>query len=272
MTPAGHLRLATVNLFSGRSLADGRIDHDRVAAAVAALDADVVAVQEVDHGQPRSGLEDQAAVVARAAGARWHRFVPLVSGMPGSPGWTATPPDLADPPGPLYGIALASRVPVTAWHVLRLDPPRGRWPILIPTRPPRVLWLRDEPRAVLAAELADPHLVVATAHLSFVPGPNVRQLRRARRWLEALAARVAGPGEPPVPVVLLGDLNLPGGLPARLTGWTPLVTGPTFPAPAPRIQLDHVLARFPGAVPAGPGRILELPFGDHRAAVVDLMI
>ncbi len=48
------LRLATWNLLSGRTATGG---HDLAAAArdLVRLDADVVALQEVDHLQPRSG-------------------------------------------------------------------------------------------------------------------------------------------------------------------------------------------------------------------------
>ena len=276
MTPRpGELRLASVNLFSGRSPADGLIDHDRVAAAVAGLEADVVALQEVDHAQPRSGLADQAGLVAAATGAVTHRFVPLVAGTPGEPGWTRADPHrepdgAATPRGPTYGIALASRRPVTAWHVLPLDPPRGRWPIPVPSAPGRVplrlLWIRDEPRGAVAAVLDDPPLVVACTHLSFVPGVNARQVRRVRTWLAALAAGLDRPA------VLLGDLNLPGGLPARLTGWTSLVTAPTYPSPAPRFQVDHVLAT---GLPPGTtwhADVVRLAFSDHRAVVVDLAL
>jgi endonuclease/exonuclease/phosphatase family metal-dependent hydrolase len=207
--------------------------------------------------------------VAKALGAVDHRFVPCVVGTPGLPGWTAAPAtevgaDRGDhedglPAGPSYGIALVSRLPVTRWRLLRLAPPRGRWPLAIPARPPRVMWLSDEPRAVLAAELAGCGVVVAATHLSFVPGVNIRQLRRTRRWLDEVS---------PGPAVLLGDLNLPGRIPARVTGWTSLATGPTFPAPAPRLQLDHALTRRPPA--STHGEIVELPVGDHRAVVVDV--
>jgi endonuclease/exonuclease/phosphatase family metal-dependent hydrolase len=260
------LRLATFNLCSGRSVYDGRIVPERLAEAVRALGADVLAVQEVDHAQERSAGLDQAAVVAEAAGATTYRFVPLVAGTPGLPGWTPADRDAWTPGRPHYGIALVSRRPVVAWHELHLAPPRGRWPIVVPSRPPQLLWICDEPRAVLAAELADPPMVVASTHLSFVPGVNVRQLWTARRWLTGLAG-------PDRPVLLLGDLNLPGRLPARITGWTPLVTGPTFPAPNPKVQLDHVLAApgRGGAPLRAAGQVRQgLGVGDHRAAVVDV--
>ena len=147
-----------------------------------------------------------------------------------------------------------------SWRVLRLGRARGRYPIMLPTTPPRVVWINDEPRAAVVAVLEEPRLTVAATHLSFVPGFNVVQLRRLRPRADQL----------PGPHVLLGDLNLPGGLPARLTGWHPLVTGPTFPSPAPRLQIDHVLSGDLPAVADGAARIVELPLSDHRAVTVDL--
>lgn len=262
------LRLATVNLFSGRSLQDGAIVAERLTEALGSLGADVVALQEVDRCQPRSGAVDQAALSAAAIGAPVHpdhlRFVPTVLGTPGEDGWRAADGASADPvppDGPSYGIALASRLPVRRWHLLTLAPPRGRFPIPIPSRPPRILMLPEEPRAVVAAELDG--LTVACTHLSFVPGVNVRQLRRVRAWLAGL----------PGPVLLLGDLNLPGRMAVRFSGGHPLLTAPTFPVAAPRIQLDHVLAM--GPLPAGStarGELRTLPIGDHAAVVVDLTL
>jgi endonuclease/exonuclease/phosphatase family metal-dependent hydrolase len=123
-----------------------------------------------------------------------------------------------------------------------------------------VIWIPDEPRAAVVAEFEEPRLTVAATHLSFVPGMNVLQLRR----LSAALADLRGPR------LLMGDLNLPGRLPARVTGWRALVTGPTFPAPAPRLQIDHVLADALPAEALGGVEILQLPLSDHRALVVDL--
>jgi endonuclease/exonuclease/phosphatase family metal-dependent hydrolase len=109
--------------------------------------------------------------------------------------------------------------------------------------------------------LEHPRITIACTHLSFVPLVNVRQLLAVRRWLAAL----------PGPQVLLGDLNLPGAAARRISHWTPLVSAPTFPSPAPRLQLDHVLA---AGLPFGTraaGRVhRQLPISDHRAVLVDL--
>jgi len=268
------LRVVSFNLFSGRSLVDGQVVDDRMTQAVAGTGADVLALQEVDHFQPRSGGTDQAALAAAAIGAVDHRFVGLVHGTPGVPGWRPVgsghvndatvhaggAAHLGDEPS--YGVALASRLPVESWHVLHLNPARGRYPMPIPSRPPSLIWLHDEPRAVLAAVLRSPRMTVACTHLSFVPGVNVFQLRAVRRWLEAL----------PGPRVLLGDLNLPGRLPSRLTGWTPLVTGPTYPSPGPRTQLDHALASDLPAAARWQGSVAQLAISDHRAITVDLQL
>jgi len=264
------LRLGTFNLLSGRSLSDGLVDPARLSEAVASLDADVLALQEVDRGQVRSGRRHQAADLAAATGAVAHRYVETVHGTPGENGWLpADPADPADPgaePGanghaPGYGIALLSRRPVMEWHVLRMPASPGRFPLLVPGTS-RVMWLRDEPRAVLVAVLESPRMTVAATHLSFVPLFNARQLRRVTRWLERL----------PEPRLLLGDLNQPAAVARRVSGWTPLVTGPTFPSPAPHVQLDHVLgAALPDGTRAAGG-VRQLPVSDHRAVVVDLSL
>ena len=48
------MRLATFNILHGRGMGDGVVDLDRLAAAVRSLDADILALQEVDRDQPRS--------------------------------------------------------------------------------------------------------------------------------------------------------------------------------------------------------------------------
>jgi endonuclease/exonuclease/phosphatase family metal-dependent hydrolase len=117
-------------------------------------------------------------------------------------------------------------------------------------------------RAAVAAVLAEPRLTVACTHLSYIPGFNVWQLRRVIRWLSRL----------PAPRLLLGDLNMTLGMARRVSGWAALVTAPTFPSPAPKLQLDHVLAHhLPAGVRAAGGpRPAEI--SDHLPVVVDLTL
>ncbi|WP_432491635.1 endonuclease/exonuclease/phosphatase family protein [Kineococcus gypseus] len=264
------LRLASVNAASGRDLATGRVDTARLAAAVAALSADVVALQEVDHLLPRSGGEDQSATVARACGVRrdgW-RFAAAVHGTPGDAS-TFRPAPATVPGEPSYGVALLSRLPVLEWRELRLDAGAGRLPLLLPPGAGRRLrWIPDEQRAVVAAVVdarapgargSRPVSVLGT-HLSFSPLRAVGQLRELKRWAADL----------PRPLVLLGDLNLPPGVVGRVLPWRPLVAGATFPSPAPRVQLDHALADGLGAAATARGRVERVGGSDHRAVVVDL--
>lgn len=272
------MRFGTLNLASGRSMLDGGTDPERLTAAVGSLDADVLAVQEVDVGQVRSAGADQLALVGEALGAGHRRFVATLHGTPGPrrgwrPAGDANLPDvdcslidLTNHPaatGSSYGVGLVSRVPVREWRTLRFPAARGWLPVVVPEpgrRRPRVLWVPDEPRAAVAAVLDSPRMTVVSTHLSFVPGANVRQLRRLCRWLEDL----------PSPRLLLGDLNLPGRLPARVTGWSALVRAPTYPSAVPRVQLDHVLGSGTDLDAVTGWDVRPLPVSDHRAVLVDL--
>ena len=254
------MRLATFNILHGRSPADGLVDLDRFAAAVRSLDADVLGLQEVDRDQPRSHGADLTAVAAEAMGAVTHRFAAAITGTPGAT-WIAATED-AVPGSAAYGIALLSRYPARSWQVAHLPRIPFRFPLYL-REPRKVVVVDEEPRAAVTGHFDTPAgpLVVVNTHLSFVPGWAQLQLRHVRRTL-------AGVDEP---VVLMGDLNMSGGLPARVTGYRPLATHPTFPLEAPTRQLDHILVR--GSL--GPVRASEapqLPLSDHRALVVDVEV
>ena len=92
--------------------------------AIASVEADVLAVQEVDEKQPRSGSVHQMEIVAEAMGAPYWGYARAVIGTPGF-GWRK-PTEAekiihSDSDQPGYGIGLASRIPVKAWH--RMDLP-----------------------------------------------------------------------------------------------------------------------------------------------------
>jgi endonuclease/exonuclease/phosphatase family metal-dependent hydrolase len=250
------VRIATFNILHGRSLADGRVDVDRLAAAVKSLDADVLGLQEVDRDQPRSCGADQTAVAADAMGAPEHQFVAALHGTPGGTWMAATGEE--QPGSATYGIALLSRYPVVSWRVVRLPALRASVPLwsTITNRP---FLARDEPRVAIAAVLDGPHggFTVCNTHLSFIPGWNARQLRTLVRSLSGT----------PEPLVLLGDLNMEQRQAARVSGLRPIATADTFPGDRPRRQLDHVLVRG-GFGATGQAEAVPVPLSDHRALVV----
>ena len=247
------LKVATWNIFGGRTWDGARVDLDLTVAVLRRLDADLVAVQEVDRDQARSHGADQAQLLGQALGMDW-RYAPALLGTPGSPdGWRAPVPGDADPGGTAYGIALLSRLPLEEVETVLL-PQSGR----------------DEPRVALVAGLANGgrRLTVAATHLSFVPGPNVAQLRALQRHLDDRGG----------PRLLLGDLNLwwPAVRLLSLPGWRPLVRGGTYrnrppSSSAPLVQLDHVLAAGADAtLRPRHRRIVSGPASDHRAVLVEL--
>ncbi len=250
------MRIATFNILNGASPADGQVDEERFRAAIRLLDADLLGLQEVDRNQPRSRHTDLTAVAADAMGARHHRFVAALTGTPRgwSPSTGEEPPDAAG-----YGIAFLSRYDVLGWQVVRLPAA----PVAVPHRTEGHVmpaWVRDEPRVAVVAEVDTPRgrIDVVTTHLSFLRPWNSRQLHRL---MAQLTPR-------PHPLVLIGDLNMGPRRAGRITGMEALATGATFPARAPRVQIDHVLSTG-GLVPLA-ARVAELPVSDHRALVVDL--
>ncbi|MDH6697804.1 endonuclease/exonuclease/phosphatase family protein [Streptomyces sp. MAA16] len=282
------MRCGTFNVLHGRALrGDGRPvpfapgdPRAPLATAVAAVDADLLALQEVDRYQDRSGLVDQAAVAAAAMDAVDWRYASAVHGrtVPGR-GWVPDPEvpgarlygpgDVAGAAGaaPSLGIALLSRRPVRAWRVLRLAPAPVPLPLRVAGRAGLVL-SRDQARAAVAAVVEGERgaFTAVALHLSFVPGWNARQLRAVRRWIVDL----------PRPWLLLGDFNLVGPLPrAVLNGplggeWADLARTPTYPAHRPAVQFDHLLAAGVGEAAAGAVCAPRTGISDHRPLLAEL--
>lgn len=233
------MRLVTFNAQHARRRHDGRPDAELLAASVADLDPDVVALQEVDWGDEASDGVDQPGVVAAALGGT-RMFAPQREG-----GTT--------------GVALVATGRLDAVEVLRFvsrrGPRRGR-PVDLPL-------LRPSRRAVLLARatIDGASLSVACAHLHLVRAVSHLQLERV---VAALASR-------PEPRVLAGDLNRH---PARV-GPTVAAVGldllddatPTHPADAPERRIDHVAT---SGVRLVDHQVITLPVSDHRALVVDL--
>lgn len=219
------------------------------------IDPDVIALQEVDLGQRRSGRLDQTAVLADLLGWDGHRFAATyagpVVGLRRRPRRSALTERADDVLGPLrallgagpagFGNALLTRLPVRAWRVARL----GRGPAVLTRRgggralDPRSYALSTSTMRNMIAAQIDPvdgaggagGLAVASTHLATRTGTAAAQLAAA--W----AALAALPG----PHVLAGDLNLHAELLAPLGIARDLGEGPTYPSGAPARRIDHIL-------------------------------
>ena len=192
------------------------------AEQIAELAPDIIALQEVDLGQARSGRLHQAAFLAEELGMPTCRFSasyagPVV-GLRRRPLRTAlsSPTDdvlgllrAAVWAGPIgYGNALLSRFPVSGWHVKRLG--RGASSVEKRGEP---AW---DPRSYHVSTASQRVMVAATLEVPEGAGGPIRQLSVASTHLatrESMAARqlaaawgaLAGlPG----PHLLVGDYNL----------------------------------------------------------------
>jgi endonuclease/exonuclease/phosphatase family metal-dependent hydrolase len=193
------VRVATFNVQHGRG-ADGVVDVDRLADACAGLRADVLGLQEVDRGVPRSGRRDLAADVARRTGTA----VAFAS---------AKPLD-----GGSYGNALLVRGRIGEVRAVRLP---GRW--------------RGEPRGALLARATVGRLTVTVAvtHLGTDQRESARQLDAVVRSLSGLPRPWVLLGDLNRHAGQVRDRLVAGGL--DVVGGPP-----TYPAHAPVARIDHV--------------------------------
>lgn len=247
-------RVLTLNLQHGLSREGRATTADDLGAAVSGLDVDVVALQEVDRGQPRSGEVDQARVVADTLGLTHVRFAATLTGDVRRDKVSPERWGMAD--GAAYGLAIASRWPVVAWFVKRLPRLPVRHPIL---RAGKVRLRDDEQRGAVAAVLQTPDgpLTVASAHLSLLGPVAALQVRPLLRSVNTL----------PGPTVVCGDLNLDPWLLGPLTPAWEMPRALTFPARAPRRQIDHVLTR---GIEIERVDAVELAISDHRGLLATL--
>ncbi len=102
------MRMATFNIRHGRSVHDGQANLERLSSCIRRIDADVLALQEVDCDQPRPSV-DLTAIAAAAMGATAHRFAAAIAGTPSATWMAATGSD--QPGNGAGGISLLSRYP-----------------------------------------------------------------------------------------------------------------------------------------------------------------
>lgn len=183
-----------------------------VVTPVAALDADVLVVQEAWHPHGREAAVD---AIARTMGMHLEEVTFTTDHYRGRPR-RVTVPD--GPPGTV-GLAVLSRLPVEATMAVPL--PRTRSDVV------------EQRRALLlTVRVDDRRIAIGGVHASHRLWGSLPQLRVLDRELRATG----------LPSVLVGDCNMWGPpIAAAVRNRTPAVRGRTWPARFPHSQIDHIL-------------------------------
>ncbi|MFE6890010.1 endonuclease/exonuclease/phosphatase family protein [Streptomyces sp. NPDC057694] len=252
--PPVPLRIATYNIHAGAG-ADNVFDLDRQAAALRALHADVIGLQEVDvHWGTRSQNLDVARELADRLGMRVS-FAPIYS----------LDPVTAGEPRREFGVAVLSRYPIRSavnHEITRLS---TQDPNPVPAPAPGFGEVTLKVRGV--------PVQVFVTHLDYRADPSVRvaQVADTRRIMTAERSAVRGARQ-----VLLGDFNAAPGAAELGPLWGELrdagpADGGTYPAGAPVQRIDYV------AVGAGIDvRSTSIPdeptASDHRPVVAEVAV
>jgi hypothetical protein len=243
------MRITSWNLLHGQPippLSTGP-SQEALAAAVRRLETEVIAVQEVDYKLPRSNMQNQILDIATAIGGKDWAFAPSIIGTPGEKWRKLSAADArivtteSEVLEGSYGIAIASTIPVIKWHRLDLGNSVFGMPLIVPTESEtsskpkiRAIYVHDEPRLALGATLANGWTIFNT-HLSFVPGVNLFQLKKLKRWALEIAE------DTNTKPLILGDLNLPKNLPVVGSDWKSVIQQNTYPSWGAKIQFDYLL-------------------------------
>ena len=225
MTGEQTVTIGSLNLHCGLSAAGRPFS---VAEAIGRLPADIVALQETwwprDGASGADGLDatdatDGAGGADAVAVAARDRRAELIRAQIRDGTSLA---DLGIAPRPergSWGIAVLSRLPVTGYETVDLGLAPGD----------------VASRTALVCSVTAPGgwpLRLVNTHLTHKFTSPVQLYRLARHLAAA----------PPVPTVIVGDLNMPRLATRVAGGYAPTVCGATFPAHRPLIQLDHLLA------------------------------
>jgi endonuclease/exonuclease/phosphatase family metal-dependent hydrolase len=279
------MRVTSWNLLHGMAIPpsnDLAADQIKLGEAIQAIGADVIGIQEVDEQLARSGNVSQTAVVAEAMSTQHWAFAPVMVGAPGEKWRKINSLDAkvitlenvqanrrSNVDGN-YGIGIVSKVPVKHWDRLELGNSPFGMPLVIPAenkkgkQSVRMIYVADEPRVALAATLDNGWTIINT-HLSFVPFVNYRQLRKIKKWAAELAAKYG------TQALIIGDMNLPKGLPAVASNWNSLVEQNSYPSWGGKVQFDYILSNSlkPDQFEALP--TLNTGVSDHLPVTVNIL-
>ena len=230
----GSLRIVLANVHYGYDL-EGRQRALEVGDLFADLDADLIALNEIDRGWFITGSPDLLSTYRLATGLT---------------------PVFAPATDEVWGNAVLTRLPILEVQRTRL--PRGRDPLA-----------RSALTVVVELPDGSPLGVVVT-HLSNVDRQGDTRLPQA----QSLAAIVARLRERGIPAVVAGDLNARPGDPELqvledlgLVGALP-EGRMTFPDSAARVQIDHVL--LPPGWEVIDAATLATGLSDHRFVTTDV--
>ena len=249
VAPGQSMRVLSWNILHGQVIPPAnQVDQlaslkSATAQVVSNYQPDFICLQEVDYQQPRSDFLNQTKIIAKTSGLKNWAFLPAIFGTPGEK-WKKvinleqsiiTAENESINTAKSYGIGIATNQPIKKLYAKKLGKSVIGMPLLIPNEKGagvRFIYVKDEPRVVLIIEL-ESGVTIATTHLSFVPGVNIYQLNRISYLLRNI------PGKK----ILAGDLNLPGNLPSKLSGFRSLATAATYPSWKEKIQFDYIMAK-----------------------------
>jgi endonuclease/exonuclease/phosphatase family metal-dependent hydrolase len=238
---AVRLRIATFNIRHGAPATSYHGLPDKLAQACLGLDADVLGLQEVDVGVPRSQYADLAKVVADACGMAYYFAKARRHAGRGQ-----------------YGNALLVRGSI---HDVEVVPLSGDHRHTLAIGPLTLKPFREARNVILAAvDVSGHRLSIGTGHLATDRSAQQAQLSKAAARLTAR----------PAPRVLLGDFNIPWRQAAKLLKpYRLTLAEAALPRPDPAIEtgIDHVAI---DGVAVEHVETRWLPVGDHQAKIVEI--
>ena len=213
---------------------------EKLAESCAALDADILALQEVDVGVPRSQKADLAKVAADACGMSYYFAKARQHAYRGK-----------------YGNALLVRGKISDVEVVKLSGDHRH----IVRLGPLVLKPFREPRNAIIATVT-----IGAARLSVGTGHFAADRAARHTQLTTAAARLV---QRAAPQILLGDFNVPWPQAAEWLQPYDLVLAEARLDPALRRGIDHVAVR---GLDVTHVETRWLPVSDHPAKIVELEI